>query len=494
MEGIVLAALLASPMPLLAESGYSWLAYGDYRGQFEPCGCDPRTDLGGIQRLAGFMQRERAVDPAVYLLDLGNNISPPHPPGTQFASRKEDPDDTQDIKDRYIFEALVRLNPLAMLPGKYELSREKWMADEIRKLTASNRAGGPFPWVLSNLKDNAGPEWLRKSSRTLVKANGIVVFGFTWDKTLASSLLSATSRQGQKRLSILARNPELSGLRKVLLFNGPDDQLKAIIKSRLFDEIIASNRAADSLKPDLPDRKNEDRTLIRLAWGGMRVPQTQLGGQGILRGGKAIQSSAPSLESLLSGKNGGRTTTDIGLTMMPGLTGSRVSWLERDTLNPDVWTAFFQSYEDALRQSSAKRAQTRIADLAQSPYAGSQACKGCHAGAYDAWVKSKHSNAFSVLVEKGKNHDSECVSCHVLGATEKGGFVSQEASPHFMNVQCENCHGPRKDHAVNPAIKPQWIPEARKFESLCVGCHHAPHSPDFNYKSYWEKIAHGLQN
>ena len=478
--------------PLQADPAYSWLAYGDFRGQFEPCGCDPRTDLGGIQRLASFIQRERALDSSISVLDLGNNISPPHPPGMNYAPRKEDPDDTQDIKDRHILESMVRMNPVAMLPGKYEIAREKWMSAEIKALISDGRAGGPFPWVISNLQDNSGPEWLRASAKPFIRTTNMVVFGFTWDKSIASSLLAANSIRGKKRLSILAGNPEFIGLHKILLFNGPDDQLKSIIKLRLFDEIIANNNAPDSMKPDLPDRKNEGRVLIRIREGKTRVMQTQLGGQGVLRGGRALQVKAPSLESIMSGTAKDRVTTDATNISISRVIGSRISWLERDVLNPEVWPAFFKAYEESLRKSSARRAHSRLADLSATPFAGSQACKGCHSSAYDAWIKSKHSTAFSVLVEKGKNHDSECVSCHVLAATEKGGFVSQEDSPSFMNVQCENCHGPRKEHAQNPSIKPAWIPSGRKFDSICTQCHHPPHSPEFNYKEYWHKIAHGL--
>lgn len=490
---VILLALAGIPPGASAQPSFGWLAYGDFRGQFEPCGCDPRTDLGGIQRLAGFIERERALDPHVVLLDLGNNISPPHQAGLGYSPGREDLDDTQGIKDRHILEALVRLNPTAMLPGTYELARQEWMTTEIRNLTKSGRAGGTFPWVLSNLRDNSGPDWLRKSARPFIRGAGVAVYGFAWEKSLHRSVLSATSIEGKKRLAILARNPDLAGLHKIMLFSGPDEQLKAILKLNLFDEVIAGNRAPDSVKPDLPDRANEDRSLLRLSSVGVRVLQTQLGGQGVLRGGKAMRTSAPTLESLIAEPTRAQSLPAAKLNPIPALTGTRVSWLERNTLNPDVWAGFFRSYEETLRASSARRAQIRLGDLATSPFAGSQACKGCHAGAYDSWVKSRHSNAFAVLIEKGKNHDGECVSCHVLGATEKGGFVSQEASPQFMNVQCENCHGPRKEHALNPALKPRWIPAGQNFESLCTGCHHPPHSPDFDYKRYWGKIAHGLE-
>jgi hypothetical protein len=75
----------------------------------------------------------------------------------------------------------------------------------------------------------------------------------------------------------------------------------------------------------------------------------------------------------------------------------------------------------------------------------------------------------------------------VLGATAKGGFVSLEKSPQFANVQCETCHGPRRAHAANPSVHPET---ATLPKAACAGCHNAQHSPKFDFKTYWPKIAH----
>ncbi len=472
--------------PAAGAQEYSWLAYGDFRGQFEPCGCDPRTDLGGVQRLAGFALRERALNPEVLFFDLGNNIAPPKANSNADAA-------TQGIKDRFLLEALIRINPAVVLPGRYELLRSRWMGDAWTRLKAAANAGGPLPYVLSNLKEGLGPQWLKESAKPFIKIKGVAVFGFTWDPALASFLLPATSPAGIRRLKILGGNPELAGLYKILLFNGPDPQLKALIKLSLFDEVISSNRASDTAKPDQPDRANEGRSIVRLTIPrGAMVLQSQLGGQGVLRGGAARRSEAKSLEAIFS--KGSSQTSPLPSFPPPALALAplkNVSWLERDSLNPEVWSAFFFAYESALKDSFDVRAKIRLADLVNTPFAGSQACKGCHAKAYDVWAASKHSNAFKDLIDKGKQHDAECVGCHVLGGSEKGGFVSQEASPQFMNVQCENCHGPRKEHATNPTAKPRWKPAGNDFAKICTGCHHPPHSPEFDFKAYWGKIIHG---
>ena len=111
-----------------------WLAYGDLRGSFEPCGCDPKTDLGGVHRLATFAARERANNPDLVFLDVGNNISPPGAEGLR---------ETLELKDTYIVEGLVRLNPGVILPGRFELLRAPWMEKAINQLKAGSRLGGP---------------------------------------------------------------------------------------------------------------------------------------------------------------------------------------------------------------------------------------------------------------------------------------------------------------------------------------------------------------
>ena len=485
---IVVTALSADKSPGDASvlSGRpGWLAYGDLRGSFEPCGCDPKTDLGGVQRLAAFATRERANDPAIVLLDTGNNISPPGAEGDK---------ETLEIKDSYLIEGLVRLNPAAMLPGRFELLRSDWMEKTIVRLQSGSRLGGPLPLVLSNLNKNNSPAWLRANTLPFRKVGGLVIYGYTWDPKISKMVLSAKSSEFRKRMKILAQNEEISSLQRILLFSGPADHLKTLIDTRLFDEIISGNDAPDLAKPETPDRENESRTIVRFKHSGKLIYQTPTGGQGVLRGGRARENLARSLQEIINPGVLPDLSTPKSVIRQPGsqlFAAKNVTWLDRSYLDPDIWPGFFASYESAVRTSFEAKSRKRLEGLKNTAFAGSDACKGCHAGAYDSWIKSKHANAFAILIQKNKAHDAECVSCHVLGASEPGGFVSQEDSPQFMNVHCENCHGPRKAHATNPLEKPAPTIDKKNPGKVCVSCHHPPHSPDFDYKKYWSKIRHG---
>jgi nitrate/TMAO reductase-like tetraheme cytochrome c subunit len=227
---------------------------------------------------------------------------------------------------------------------------------------------------------------------------------------------------------------------------------------------------------------------------GKTIYQTPTGGQGVLRGGLARENLAKSLQEIINPGVLPDLSTPKILTRQPTSQfqlAKLVTWMDRSFVDPDTWSAFFASYESAVKASFEAKSRQRREGLKTTAFAGSDACKGCHAGAYDSWIKSKHANAFAILIEKNKAQDAECVSCHVLGASQDGGFVSQEDSPQFMNVHCENCHGPRKAHAVNPVEKSAVVIDKKNPAKVCVSCHHPPHSPDFDYQKYWNKIRHG---
>ena len=65
--------LFYSSSNLIASSMPPWLAFGDLRGHFESCGCNPKTDKGGVARLSTLIKRDKILYPELLILDLGNN-------------------------------------------------------------------------------------------------------------------------------------------------------------------------------------------------------------------------------------------------------------------------------------------------------------------------------------------------------------------------------------------------------------------------------------
>lgn len=122
---------------------------------------------------------------------------------------------------------------------------------------------------------------------------------------------------------------------------------------------------------------------------------------------------------------------------------------------------------------------------ASGPYLGVASCAACHQPYIDSWKGTRHSGAFNSLESVGKSKDPECVKCHVTGYGEEGGFYSIGSTPGLANVQCETCHGPGREHAADFTVPMRIV-----NEQVCLRCHTKDNSPDFDFKSYFEKIRH----
>jgi len=118
-------------------------------------------------------------------------------------------------------------------------------------------------------------------------------------------------------------------------------------------------------------------------------------------------------------------------------------------------------------------------------YAGAGACLGCHGEIHASWKKTPHARAFESLVNDKQDFNQDCVACHTMGFGRKGGFVNAKATPEFIDVQCESCHGPASLHMEDTA-RPYGTAGARS----CLGCHDPENSPEFDYYAYWPTIKH----
>lgn len=146
----------------------------------------------------------------------------------------------------------------------------------------------------------------------------------------------------------------------------------------------------------------------------------------------------------------------------------------------------FTSEQNASAQTTATLPKPNaLLGGGDSPYVGVETCAGCHEKEHQVWVNSRHGHAMATLEKKNQQFDNECVGCHVVGF-QKGGFQSLYTTPQFANVQCEECHGPGREHASNPG-------KGYGFMATpvgCMQCHKEPNDPDFDFAVYWPKIKH----
>ena len=120
--------------------------------------------------------------------------------------------------------------------------------------------------------------------------------------------------------------------------------------------------------------------------------------------------------------------------------------------------------------------------------AGSTSCVPCHKEDDQSWHASKHAHAWQTLVDKKSHVDPSCQVCHTTGYGLSGGFVQMAKSLPLVNVGCESCHGPSQAHVLNPKMKTTYLSREQ-----CVRCHDHENSPEFEYRKYWAKIAHGAK-
>jgi peroxiredoxin len=139
-----------------------------------------------------------------------------------------------------------------------------------------------------------------------------------------------------------------------------------------------------------------------------------------------------------------------------------------------------------MRMRIAKASGVPIPMLLRSKgYSGSEVCGVCHESEHETWNFTTHAGAYATLVKHGEDANPECVSCHVVGHGEAGGFKNAAETPSLENVGCESCHG-----RGGPHLSPGFAPVEGSYESTCVGCHDQKHSLGFDYTVFAPRISH----
>jgi hypothetical protein len=422
------------------------MAFGNADGHFQPCGCDPKTDLGGMLRLGGMVQRVRLSEPDSALFYVGN------------VSSKEK---GFDYDATSITKAVAELEPSAITVALEELGSIDLMDKKFKEQV-----------VITNSTERL-PVMKRKQS-----GQGWQVLGFvTTPKKADKDLIPLTSSFLKTLSSEKAKSP--TGF-TFCLAAVTASELKTIAMSKICDRIIAAPFEASQTKLG----KIDDSVLMPKKFKNvMVVPHSA---QGVLRGGKALDVQMAAISDLL-GKNNCTSSVDKigGCGSVSSLRLSEpVIWLESRFAEDSPIKAINEEYEKGKVDEFKRTANERLQKVDAS-FVGAETCKTCHPAAYDAWTKTKHANAFATLQAKQKHQDIECVICHVVGHEGKSAFASIETTSKMINVQCENCHGPRAEHVRNP--EPAKKSAATK---VCVTCHRDQHSPEFKFQTYWDRIKH----
>lgn len=130
--------------------------------------------------------------------------------------------------------------------------------------------------------------------------------------------------------------------------------------------------------------------------------------------------------------------------------------------------------------------------LVPSGYSGQERCLPCHEKEHIQWSLTGHSSAFASLQRKGREEDQACVSCHVTGWNQPGGYALKKmgAAPQLEGVQCEACHGPGYQSCSAFTGLKQKKKTAGEWKALCLSCHTEKESLNFNFARRFPRILH----
>ena len=150
--------------------------------------------------------------------------------------------------------------------------------------------------------------------------------------------------------------------------------------------------------------------------------------------------------------------------------------------------------EAALATIAAQPPVTQIAGNAlgagpaSGPYIGATVCQACHAVQYADWGTTAHAKAYKTLVDENHHMDFDCVGCHTTGYKKEGGPKDPFTVGGLAGVQCETCHGPGREHA----LEPKKVDMNVAFdETGCKTCHSVEQTGDqFVLDHYLPKVDH----
>jgi hypothetical protein len=128
----------------------------------------------------------------------------------------------------------------------------------------------------------------------------------------------------------------------------------------------------------------------------------------------------------------------------------------------------------AARMETRRITERRRLGLGESPatpvYTGAETCRECHTPQWQHWKADVHSDVYADFLRQPGAITPERERRFVTGWLERGGYLDREATPEFVQVQCEACHGPGAAHVADP----QAVPMPAAAAEACIRCHTGP--------------------
>ena len=403
---------------------------GNLDGELEPCGCSEGGDLGGILRRASKIAELRKQRPELFLISSGGLLANASP--------------RDRLKSEYILKGIAAMDYDAIGLQWRDLS---YGVDFLKQT--------PLPWSAGNWGEKGTFAGQRR-----IRHGDVELAFFTWLDPEGSPF-----RRMKGEHTAVISDP--GQLRKAL--READRQGALTVLSTTLEPA-----QAEQLFP--PGAGDIDILIIKSAYEEYGEPR-QTGSTLLLQpGSRGMRLGYLHLE--LDGK------------------GDIASWrhevipLPKSVPDAPPLAAWYEEYNAKVKAAYlASVEQRKLQQSGQSPYTGAEACQSCHEKPWQVWSESLHARAFQRLEEVGKSFDPDCIVCHTVGFEKPGGYIDTRLTMHLLDVQCESCHGPGREHVESQGKKPTPNKEWGR-DRICAQCHTQPHSPEFNPDGYWARIAH----
>ena len=413
---------------------------GEESGYLEPCGCSEK-ELGGLSKRHSLITRLRKKDENWILLSLGDL---PGEVGRQ-----------DEIKMETTLKALDQMGYTAHNIGEKDISMGLDLLGYLSQISS-------VELISSNIV-NINPQILRikpyiikeiKIKETTLKVG---ILGIVSPELIDNAYQEMEVVDPIESLKPLLS--KLSGKTDLLILLSHaeiEDSVKIAEIYPEFDLIISGHRVD---RPSLYLEKVKDTYVIPVGEKGK-----YLGTITMLPKSGRTNEGGPSNRNLPS--------VDI------------ISLDEKVEDSPEI-KMLLKTYQQRLRDEELLAQVFKTDSPSNLTFIGNDDCAVCHNKIFKHWEETGHASAYETLVKAEHEYDPECIECHVIGLNYFTGFETIASTPKLKGVGCESCHGPGSSHKETQS-KGYGTVDA----DSCIICHKDEHSPNFQFKDYWQKIIH----
>ncbi len=461
LRDFVLPAVKAQPIPQGGEqvSRLTLIFTGNTHGFLENCGCKVNQS-GGVARRATALRAIRAKSPDALLIDAGNAF-----PRSESGER---PDFLADEEQRLYLGLMSQAGFRASAVGRTELL---FGPAHFRRVSS----GTDFPFLAANVQERGLPLGLADTIVTVGRRRvGLIGVYEPPTGPDAEPLLERSSAElafGDPIRTLEEQAPALRRRADLIVAIGrltPGTIRRLAARSREVDVVISTEDEAPidaGMEGNgLPSIHDESGFV-----GPLLILYTSLANYGLA-------------EATLDLDRSGRV---VGAT-------SRAHWLNDQVADDPHVRAELNHFYDRVGRTEAAAASVAppFADDTErmhGEYAGVARCASCHAAEFAQWKKTPHAGAFKTLLDRHRNFQPRCISCHVVAYGARHGYRLGDLEKPLGNVQCEACHGPGAMHAAAPSATNIRRPVP---ERVCLTCHTPDHSDGFVYADRIRKVRH----